>query len=156
MVIRHRTDQAVIHVDVIGWGSAVHTVLISNEVQSIAVNAANKSHERTLDKAYQPFINMRAQLVWRMREALDPSTPTPIDLPADPALRADLAAYRWKRVPAGIQIEGKEDMRRRLGRSPDRGDAVCMALISTLKRPTKNEMLRRMAEEEPDRYAELR
>lgn len=148
-VIRHRTDQAVVHVDVIGWGSAVHTVLISNEVQSIAVNAANKSHERTLDKSYQPFINMRAQLVWRMREALDPANPRPIDLPPDQALRADLAAYRWKRVPAGIQIEGKDDMRRRLGRSPDRGDAVCMALISTLKRPTHNQRLRQLAAEKP-------
>lgn len=157
MVIKHRADRSPVHVDVIGWGSAVHTALITNEVQSIAVNAANKSHTVTTDKSHQPFVNMRAEVIWRMREALDPANDRPLALPSDPALRSDLAAYRWKRVPAGIQIEGKEDMKKRLGRSPDRGDAVCMALMSTLKQATRNDFIRQLSGEGTvhDRFAEL-
>ena len=34
---------------------------------------------------------------------------------------------RWKYVSRGIQCELKEDVRRRLGRSPDRADACVMA-----------------------------
>jgi len=41
---------------------------------------------------------------------------------------ADLAAPRWKLTPRGIQVELKEETRKRLGRSPDRADAVILAL----------------------------
>ena len=68
-----------------------------------------------------------------MREALDPMNPSPVALPPDAALKADLAAPRWKLVAAGVLVEGKEEMKKRLGRSPDRGDAVCMALVGTVR-----------------------
>ena len=48
-------------------------------------------------------------------------------LPPDPKLQADLTAPIYE-VRAGeppkIYVEGKEDLIKRLGRSPDRGDAV--------------------------------
>ena len=40
---------------------------------------------------------------------------------------------RWKQTAGGIQIEAKDEIAKRIGRSPDRGDAVCLALISTPK-----------------------
>ena len=40
-----------------------------------------------------------------------------------------LTATRWKVNSAGkVAIEGKDALRERLGRSPDRADAVAMAL----------------------------
>jgi len=40
----------------------------------------------------------------------------------------ELLALRWRPTPEGrIRIEAKEELRARLGRSPDRADAVCMA-----------------------------
>jgi hypothetical protein len=49
-------------------------------------------------------------------------------LPPDPELRADLAAPTYEVGIRGILIEAKEDLRKRLGRSPGKGDAVAMSL----------------------------
>jgi hypothetical protein len=46
---------------------------------------------------------------------------------ADPVVRADLAAPRWKLKQSGILIEDKIEIRKRIGRSPDVGDAIVMA-----------------------------
>ena len=49
-------------------------------------------------------------------------------MPHDPDLRADLCAPTWSLGSSGILIESKEDIRKRIGRSTDKGDAVVMAL----------------------------
>src|SRR3546814_15126060 len=64
---------------------------------------------------------------WALREALDPNYGIDIALPPDPALLADLATPTYEvrtGEPPKIYVEGKEDIIKRLGRSPDRGDAV--------------------------------
>jgi hypothetical protein len=43
-------------------------------------------------------------------------------------LRADLAAPVYSVSARGILIESKDELRRRLGRSPGKGDAVVMCL----------------------------
>ena len=49
--------------------------------------------------------------------------------PEDDHLADELCSIRWKVSSAGqIQIEPKSDLRSRLGRSPDRADAVAMAV----------------------------
>jgi len=48
-------------------------------------------------------------------------------LPPDQRLLSDLTAPTFKLTPNGIQVESKEDVCKRLGRSTDRGDAVMMA-----------------------------
>jgi len=50
-----------------------------------------------------------------------------IALPPDPELVSDLCAPRWKLTARGIQVESKDEIIKRLGRSPDCGDAVVMA-----------------------------
>jgi len=132
LVVMCRRDRAPVHVDVIGWGSSCFDFLVSNKVQAIKINGSSKTEELSKEAGLR-FANDRARLVWRMREALDPTNPFPIDLPDDGDLLADLSAYRWKMTPSGILIESKEEMRERLGRSPDDGDAVCYALEATLK-----------------------
>jgi len=131
-VMARRDDAAVIHIDVVGWGSSPYDVLKSNGLQVEPINGAAKAGGVSHD-AGMCFVNKRAELWWRMREALDPKVDAPLMLPRDPALKADLCAPRWRQAVAGIQIEAKEDAARRIGRSPDRGDAVCMALIATPK-----------------------
>jgi hypothetical protein len=61
------------------------------------------------------------------REALEPNLGEPVALPVDAELLADLAAPTWKLTPRGIQLESKEDVKKRIGRSPDKGDAVINA-----------------------------
>jgi len=122
--------QPVINVDVIGVGSSVYDALAAQgELWVIGVNVAEKSEVR--DKSGKlGFVNKRAELYWQMREALDPQTGDDIALPPDRELLADLCAARWKLTVRGIQVELKEDIKKRLGRSPDSGDAVVLALPS--------------------------
>jgi hypothetical protein len=72
-------------------------------------------------------------LWWQFREALDPKTGKNIALPPDSALKADLCTPLWKLSAQGIQIESKEDIIKRLGRSPDRGDAVVYCSVDIIK-----------------------
>ena len=64
---------------------------------------------------------------WKFREALEPGLGEPIALPPDPDLLADLSAPTWKLGRNGILIEEKAAIKARLGRSPDKGDAVVNA-----------------------------
>jgi len=69
-----------------------------------------------------------------MREALDPANNTGIALPPDNRLRADLCAPTWEVQGAIIKVEGREEILKRIGRSPDSGSAYILALIDSPKR----------------------
>lgn len=153
LVIKHRRDRAVICIDVVGWGSSTHNFLQENEVQCHAVNGANGSLERAEGSGLK-FFNYRAEIVWRMREALDPANPDPIALAPDPAVRADLAAYKWKMTKSGIQVRSKDEMKDELGRSPDDGDAVINANIEVMKEE-QYEVIRETSRPSFDRYTDL-
>lgn len=131
-VMAARRDRSPVHVDIVGWGSSTYDFLVASDVQTIGVNGAHKTEERTKDDT-MAFANYRALMYWRMREALDPLNPDPIALPNDPKLKGDLCTPRWRHVLKGILVESKEEVISRLGRSPDDGDAYCMALIATQK-----------------------
>lgn len=132
-VIMNRKDRAVAHVDVIGWGLSCCNFLTENEVQVVAVNFASGSGVRTADGKLE-FFNKRAEVIWRMREALDPEGPAPVALPPDPKLKGDLASYKWELRSSGIFIMDKKDQKKKLGRSPDDGDACCLANMATAKK----------------------
>ena len=131
LVVKHRRNSAAVVVDMGGgYGGGVRERLVENDIRVHPFNGAGESGMRTKDKQL-PFVNKRAEAHWRFREALDPdqSGGATIALPPDPQMAADLTAPRWKMASRGIQIESKEDLKKpeRLGRSPDRGDAVIMA-----------------------------
>ena len=71
--------------------------------------------------------NIRSAMYWYMREALDPDHGDNLALPPDPELLADLCAPRFEVRASGIVVEAKEKLKERIGRSPDAGDAVCLA-----------------------------
>ena len=72
---------------------------------------------------------------WRLREMLEPGSGRNLVLPDDRELLGDLCAPRYKQTTQGIQIESKDDIRKRLGRSTDCGDALVMALHEQMKMP---------------------
>jgi hypothetical protein len=113
-----------------GYGGGVRERLTENGIEVISYNGANESIGKTKDKQLS-FLNKRAEAHWRFREALDPDQDggSPIALPPDPQILADLTAPRWKLAARGIQIESKEELKKpeRLGRSPDKGDSIVMA-----------------------------
>ena len=76
------------------------------------------------------FVNLRAAAYWRMREWLDPELGHDLALPPGREVLAELCAPRYKMTTAGIQLEAKDEIKKRLGRSPDVGDALVMSLFS--------------------------
>ncbi len=125
---RHRPP---IHVDVIGVGASCYDSLVAGGVhQVLAVNVAEKATGPDRTGTLQ-FGNQRAQMVWRLRDQLDPAANTGIALPPDPLLRQELLAYRWFQKGTAIWLEDTDDIKERIGRSPDRATAVCLAAIPT-------------------------
>ena len=128
-------DGAPIHVDVIGCGTSPYDHLNQAGVHVVAVNGAAASYGT--DKSGKlSFYNLRAELWWKMRESLDPAAVPPLALPPGQEIRADLCAPTWSLRSGKILIESKEDLMARIGRSPDKGDAMVYAGVETPKRAT--------------------
>jgi len=116
-------------IDSIGVGAGVLARLREQGVPALGF-VASKSGKKYKDKTGEfTFTNLRAAAWWRMRELLDPSQPggAKVMLPDSDTLKADLTVPHWKVLSGGsIQVESKDDIRKRLGRSTDEGDAVIM------------------------------
>ena len=77
------------------------------------------------------FLNLRAEMWWRMREALDPQSEHPLALPDDPKLRSELSSAKFERTPNDkLKVELKSEIKARLGRSPDIAEALMMAIFA--------------------------
>lgn len=129
-VVKHRRDRCPVIVDLGGgWGGTALIALKDNGILVSAFNGVETTAERTIDGKLG-FRNKRACAVWRFREALDPDQEggSVIALPPDAELKADLASFTWQHTTGGILLEDKEHQKKRLGRSPDKGDAVVMCL----------------------------
>jgi hypothetical protein len=118
-------------VDVIGVGSGVVDSCHEADVEVIAINVAEASE--ILDEAGRPkFANLRSEMYWAIREALDPQNPDALALdPEDKQLHGELCAMKWKLDSQGrIVVEAKADMKKRIGHSPDRADALGLAILA--------------------------
>jgi Terminase large subunit, T4likevirus-type, N-terminal len=127
LVIEHMRDRCQVNIDLTGgWGGSArdHLVQAGVKVEPVVFSAA--SGERTRDGELT-FANMRSELWWRFREALDPQQGDAPALSADPRLAAQLAAPTWRLRGSTILIESKDDIRKRLGTSTDDADAVILA-----------------------------
>ncbi len=124
-----------VNIDVIGIGSSVYDH-VKGSMRAVPMNGSAGTEAK--DRSGQlGFRNKRAEWWWKMREALDPAYGEAVCLPPDPRLRADLCAPMWKLTASGIQVESKDDIIARIGRSPDRGDAAVYAWNETLPPPRK-------------------
>lgn len=117
------------NIDLLGVGGSVvdHLELLRpGKVQPM--NASESPGEVTDKSGLLTFVNCRSYWHWKVREMLDPVTGQDIALPPDPELLRQLCAIKWKSLRSGIQIEAKDEIKKRLGRSPDHADAVIYAL----------------------------
>lgn len=133
LCVAAKRDDAVIHIDVIGVGSAPYDFLRQLGQQVVGVNVAEAA-VGTDKSGRLRFKNLRSELWWRMREALDPANNTGIALPPDPRLLADLCAPTWELSGSVINVASREQIVEKLGRSPDYGSAYVLALLDTPKR----------------------
>lgn len=133
LVVANRKDEATIILDMGGgYGGAAFMRLCDNGLEEdiVAYKGAAATTKRTVDGKLK-FSNTRIAAYWKLREALDPAQPggSTIALPPDNELTSDLTAIRFKEGLNGIAPatdSTKEALTERLGRSPDKGDAVVM------------------------------
>jgi len=122
--------EGLLRVDIIGIGAGCYDILsTSTEYQLADINFSAKSYATDRSGKLQ-MRNVRAEAYWTMREALDPEHGDHIALPPDEELVEDLTTPLWTRTTQGILIEDKEQVRKRLGRSPGKGDAVVISYMN--------------------------
>lgn len=114
------------NIDVGGVGSSVFDSLKPMYKVVVPINAAAGSEYR--DKSGKlKMRNTRSEMYWRFRDALDPQGGQDIALPPGNEIVADLCSARYKLTTAGVLLEEKEEIKKRLGRSPDKGESILLA-----------------------------
>lgn len=120
------------HIDGIGLGAGTYARAKQRErnvYSFIASESAIGLHESK--PASDHFQNLRAQAAWKLREALDPKNPNAISLPNDQELIAQCSAmtYKVNATSGKIQLVSKDEIRAKYSWSPDRFDALMMAVF---------------------------
>lgn len=133
LVIGERRNEATILIDVIGVGASPYDVLNGMGLDIYGINVAEKATAKDRSGRLS-FLNLRSQLWWKFRELLDPAYDTGIALPPDPDLAKELCAPKWELSGMTIKVESREDIIKRIGRSPDQATAVVMAAMDVPKR----------------------
>lgn len=115
-------------IDVIGIGAGVVDRLreLFAHDRVIAFNASERTDKRDLSNELG-FVNMRSWSWWSLREMLQNDM---IDLPPNDTLTGEMTAPHYRVVSGGkVQVESKDDIKKRLKRSTNYADAAIMALI---------------------------
>jgi hypothetical protein len=109
-------------VDSNGFGAGVLDRLRELGLPARGLNVS----ERAMAK--QTYLNLRAELWFKCKAWLENMD---VSLPKDDALYSELVAPRYMFTSSGkIQVESKDSMKKRGVRSPDRADALCLALAN--------------------------
>lgn len=111
-------------IDVIGIGAGVFDRLREQGLEVNAFNAGEGTDFR--DRSGElAFADKRSAAWWNLRDKLEAGE---IGLPADDELTGDLTAPKWKMTSSGkIKVESKDEIRKRIGRSTNKGDSVIQA-----------------------------
>lgn len=111
-----------IGVDVIGLGAGIVDRLREiNKYKIIEINSAARATEP------ERYYNVRSEMWSKTADKFFNDLPT---IPDDETLIEQLSAVRYKTIKSNglLQIEPKEEVKKRLGRSPDRADCCVMGL----------------------------
>lgn len=115
-------------IDTIGEGAGVlsrlHELGYKNAISAKASEGAKGFYDITGE--YE-FANMRAYMFWALRDWLNPKNEFGACLPPNDRLIEELTEIHWKFQSNGnIIIEPKEEIKKRLGRSPDLSDSLAL------------------------------
>lgn len=115
-------------IDIRGIGSGVYDRCREQGVKTDPFDSSARASRRDRTGMLS-FVNLRSAAYWHVRDLLDPAAGAELALPPDDELIGDLTAiHKKERSDGKIIAEPKDDIRKRIGRSTDRGDAVSMAL----------------------------
>jgi hypothetical protein len=117
-----------VNVDVVGVGTSPYDFTKQAHARTRPINFGAGSDARDSTDNYD-FANLRAEAYWTFREALDPVSGLGLALPPDEQLVQDLISVGWEPRGGKILIESKKDIKKRIGRSTNKGDAVVQAFM---------------------------
>lgn len=122
--LQHKQSKAFI--DTIGEGAGVYSRLLElgyrNAYSCKFSEGATRLHDLT---GVYTFANMRAYCYWALRDWLNPKNGFDPAIAPDDRLMEELTEIKWSFQSSGsIIIEKKEEIIKRLKRSPDRADAL--------------------------------
>lgn len=121
----HAEGWKTIAIDDTGVGAGVSDILRSHGIDFFAVNFGSSS-KKMFDTTYRRIGNTRAEIYFNLDDELKKSK---IKLLDDRKLHQELTALRLRPQVNNdmYYLEPKEDLKNRLGRSPDRADATALA-----------------------------
>ena len=120
---------ATILIDSQSVGASPYDLLRASSVDIKGIPAQGRSEGRPCGSAWS-FYNLRAEMWWRLRCVLNPDNNFLPSLPKDNRLRSELLTPRWEMINGKVKIQSKDEIRERLGRSTDEGDAICLSLMN--------------------------
>ena len=121
-----REREALVCLDIIGVGSSAYDFCCRAGLKVFGVNFGMAARQQI---GVMTFANLRAFGYWSMRDLLDPANDHNVALPPDRELLADLTAPKWSSVGGVCKVEAKEDIIKRIGRSPDCADAIVNSIL---------------------------
>lgn len=129
-IISKKIDPSKVGIDSVGNGAGVWGNLVGAGYNVNRLISGGKMLETERAQKYfskLTFADLRAQMFWKLRiEVLD--SEGNIRIPNIPTLLQDLTAPRYKtEAERKIRVESKDNLKKRLNRSPDEGDAFIMA-----------------------------
>lgn len=128
-----------VFIDTIGEGAGVYSRLLELAAPGPANISEDRIHSvkfsesavngrglplKDITDCYE-FYNMRAYCYWGMRDWLNPANNMNAMLPPDDDLAEELTQTTWEFMSNGkVKIESKEEVKKRIGRSPDKSDSL--------------------------------
>jgi hypothetical protein len=142
-VLRYSRNDPTIAIDLGGgWGGGALSHLKQLNQYAIGVNPSEGSDYIAKDAKGDELFkmrNMRAELYWSFHDALNPESGEEVELPPDEELVEELVAAGFEITASGLLIESKKELVKpeRLGRSPDKADAVLLGWHATKHNATR-------------------
>ena len=120
--LQPRNQPVQINVDSIGLGGGVCDRLRELGLPAVGINTSESPSSK------QTYTNLRAELWFKVKAFLEARD---CALPKDDDLLAELVAAKYKFTSSGkMQLESKDQMRKRGLRSPDLADALCLTFAN--------------------------
>ncbi len=113
-------DDPQFNVDNNGYGDDLCSALESNNFDVRRIKASHGPTRKAKDG--REFENLRAQLIWEFRQSLCPETGDGMALPPGRDILLELTSFREmprEDMRKVIRVESNDDIKKRIGRSPD-------------------------------------
>jgi len=124
----HLKPGTIANIDIIGIGAGVVDRLREQGEKLITAVNFGAGTKRTDMSGEVEMLNVRAAAWWGLRERLEPPSEVMLPPTKDDELLGDLVAPRYGYTSSGkLKVESKDDIKKRLGHSPDMGDAVVLS-----------------------------